>query len=99
MNIVHHFGGGVYSKEAHIPQGLAMAQHMHKHDHLSILASGIAVVTVDGVSSRITGPACLMIAAGKSHTVAAVTDLVWFCIHATDETDPDKVDHTLIKED
>ena len=98
MHLVHHFGGGVYAKETHFSKNVAMDQHVHKHDHLSILASGRAMVCVDGASEIHTGPACITIAAGKAHTVVALTDIVWYCIHATDETDPDQVDYTLIKE-
>jgi hypothetical protein len=54
-------------------------------------------VTVDDKTECVTGPACLTIKAGKSHKVTALTDVHWFCVHATDETDPDKVDHTLIE--
>jgi quercetin dioxygenase-like cupin family protein len=96
MHIEHHFGGGVYSKETRIPAGTTLAQHVHKHDHLSILASGHVLVTVDGRSQHFKGPACLTIAAGKSHAVSALSDVVWYCIHATEETDPERVDHTLI---
>lgn len=97
VEIVHHFGGGVYAKETLIPAGTTLAQHVHKHDHLSILARGYALVTVDGKSTELRGPACLTIAAGKSHEVQALTDVAWYCVHATEETDPAKVDQTLIE--
>jgi hypothetical protein len=29
--------------------------------------------------------------------IEALEDAVWFCIHATDETDPEKVDKVLIE--
>lgn len=98
LKILHHFGGGVYAKETEIPAGQILSQHVHKHDHLSILGSGSAVVRVDGESRRVDGPACILIEAGKVHSVESLTDVVWFCIHATEETDPQKVDHTLIEE-
>jgi len=31
--------------------------------------------------------------------VKALTDVIWYCIHATDEKDPSKVDEVLIKGD
>ena len=40
----------------------------------------------------------MTIVADVAHKIYAVTDIVWFCIHATNETDADKIDHTLIKE-
>lgn len=94
--LLHHFSAGLYAKETHIPAGMALVQHKHLFDHLSILASGTVDVEVDGQRSRITGPACLTIEAGKHHGVRAVTDAVWFCLHATDKLDHDEADAALI---
>ena len=94
--IQHHFSAGVYAKETHIPAGLVLVQHAHKHDHLSILASGSVELLVDGVKSVVNAPACLTIAAGKHHGVKSLTDVVWYCIHATECTDVDDVDEILI---
>ncbi len=44
----------------------------------------------------VNAPACIEIRAGLTHGVKAITDCVWFCIHATDEQDPSKVDDVLI---
>ena len=98
IDILHHFGGGVYAKETRIPAGLILSQHVHKHDHLSILASGRVMVNVDGESRLMEGPACIVIEAGKAHKVTSMTDVCWFCVHATDETDAEKIDHKLIEE-
>lgn len=95
-SIAHHFGGGVYAKETRIPAGLKLEQHIHSHDHLSILAEGVVVVTVDGLERTIGAPDCIIIDAGKTHEVLALVDTVWYCCHATDETDADKVDSVLI---
>ena len=96
--IQHHFGGGVYAKETRIPVGYLAVQHAHKFDHLSILASGKVQLTVDGQTTTHEAPACLTIAAGKTHSVLALTDVVWYCIHATDCTDERAVDDVLIEE-
>ena len=94
--IHHHFSSGVYAKETRIPAGYVLVQHAHKHDHLSILASGSVEMVVDGVRSVIEAPACLTIAAGKHHGVKSLTDVVWYCVHATDCTDEDNIDEVLI---
>jgi mannose-6-phosphate isomerase-like protein (cupin superfamily) len=73
-----------------------LVQHAHKHDHLSILASGSVEMVVDGVKSVVKAPACLTIAAGKHHGVKSLTDVVWYCVHATDCTDEDDIDEVLI---
>lgn len=95
-DITHHFAGGVYAKETRIPVGVKLTQHKHAFDHLSILAAGRVVVAVDGQRKTFDGPACIEIKAGKEHEVTALTDAVWFCVHATAETDAEKIDHELI---
>lgn len=100
VGIAHHFSSGVYAKETVIPKGTQLYQHKHPFDHLSILASGTVLVEQFGAESKtFTGPACLTIAAGIEHAVTALTDAVWFCVHATDCTDPDKIDHVLTQHD
>lgn len=96
--LVHHFSSGVYAKETRIPKGMILVQHKHHYDHISILASGTVELEVDGVRSAISGPTCLTIEANKHHGVKALTDCVWFCIHATDVADPNKVDEVLISD-
>jgi mannose-6-phosphate isomerase-like protein (cupin superfamily) len=94
--IAHHFSSGVYAKETLIPAGKWLIQHSHKHDHLSVLAQGTIELVVDGVSTVMSAPNCLTVAAGKHHGVRAVTDVVWYCIHATNCTDESEVDDVLI---
>lgn len=95
--IAHHFSDGLYAKETHIAAGEMLMQHKHQYSHLSVLAKGKVVVVKDGDIQIVEAPACLEIVAGENHGVKAITDVVWFCIHATDEKDPSKVDEVLIK--
>lgn len=104
-NVRHHFTGqdrgkGVYAKELRIPAGFVMVSHRHLYDHLSILAGGTVVLS-DGVNGgrTLTGPCAVTIAAGMDHSLVALTDAVWFCVHPTDETNPDAVDATLVEKD
>lgn len=94
--ISHHFSAGVYAKETHIPAGHVLVQHKHKFSHLSILASGSIELMVDGERKIINAPACLTIEADKHHGVKSLTDVVWYCIHATDCTDTDEIDEVLV---
>jgi mannose-6-phosphate isomerase-like protein (cupin superfamily) len=94
--INHHFSAGVYAKETLIPAGHVLVQHKHKFSHLSILASGSIELMVDGERKIIHAPACLTIEADKHHGVKSLTDVVWYCIHATECTNLDEVDEVLI---
>lgn len=94
--ITHHFSDGLYAKQAVIPAGTAILKHTHEFSHLSILAAGKVAVMKGEEIEVIEAPACIEIKAGLTHGVKALTDCVWFCIHATDEKDPSKVDDVLI---
>jgi len=94
--IEHHFSSGVYAKETRMPAGSWLVQHAHLHDHLSILASGSVELMVDDKTSVLHAPACLTIEAGKHHGVRSLTDVVWYCIHATNCTDKHEVDNVII---
>lgn len=94
--INHHFSSGVYAKETRIPAGQVLVQHAHKYDHLSILAQGSVEVMVDGNKEILHAPACLTIEANKHHGVKSLTDVVWYCVHATDCADEDEIDEVLV---
>lgn len=96
VGIAHHFVGGLYAKETHIPAGIKLTQHSHTFDHLSALMKGSVMVEVNGRGEVHVAPKLLTIKAGQAHEVTAITDVVWACLHATDETDADRIDETLI---
>jgi quercetin dioxygenase-like cupin family protein len=77
---------------------VALDSHTHTFTHKSSLVSGRAVVRAGGVEELVVAPAVLTIQSGVPHSVRAVVDSVWYCIHATSETDPDQIDHALTRE-
>lgn len=97
VKVNHHFGAKEYMKETLIPAGVALEQHIHPHDHLSVLVSGKAIVSVEGKSTEHEGYTPFVIEAGKMHGVQALTDVVWLCIHGTTDKDPATVDSTILK--
>ena len=99
-NTLHHFSEGLYAKEMHLPKGSMACQHKHTYDHLSILAQGkVKVLFDDDLVKEYTAPACINITKNINHVIVALEDSVWFCIHQTEETDVNKVDQVLIKQD
>jgi len=95
--IVHNFSDGLYAKEMTIPKDFFIVQHVHNFSHLSILAKGKVIVRTDDSEKMYGAPACIEIKSGVHHSIQAIEESVWFCIHATDEKDPLKVDDVLIK--
>lgn len=100
LGTVHHFSSGLYAKQMHLPKDYFAVSHAHNYDHLSILAKGKVIVKTDNDNGvEYTAPVCIEIKKGLHHSITALEDAVWFCIHATDETDVDKVDEVLIKKE
>lgn len=97
VKVIHHFASGIYIKEMVVPAGAMIGKHLHDFDHFSSLVNGSALVEIDGVSTELHAPSLLTIAAGRLHVITALTDVVWHCIHATDETDAEKIDAALIE--
>jgi len=95
-NVVHHFSDGLYAKQMVIPKGFMAGKHLHDYSHFSILAKGKVIVRTDSDEVEYVAPACIEIKANTYHTIEALEDCAWFCIHATDETDADSVDDVLI---
>ena len=77
--------GDVFMVETHCPAGYKLGQHAHDKPHLSYLASGTALVEVDGIGSEYTGPCVLTIAAHKVHAVTAITPITWLCLWTADD--------------
>jgi quercetin dioxygenase-like cupin family protein len=97
VSVQHYMAGGVYAKQAILSAGRVLHGHKHTYDHLSILASGIVAVTVHGVTTRYAGPTGIFIAANEVHQITAITNALWYCVHAVPEyLQIDQVDKTLI---
>ncbi|MBT4947249.1 MAG: hypothetical protein HON27_13925 [Candidatus Marinimicrobia bacterium] len=95
----HHFSDGLYCKEILLKDDAEVISHKHKYDHLSVLAKGTAVVTVNDEQTVYYSPAVINIKADLNHSVRAIGgDAVWMCIHATDETDETKIDKVLVND-
>jgi len=95
--IVHNFSDGLYAKQMTIPKGFIAGQHSHTFSHLSILAKGKVVVETDTGKNTYEAPACIEIKKQTNHMITALEDTVWFCIHATDERDVNRIDEVLIQ--
>lgn len=96
--ISHHFSDGLYAKQMELKSGYKAVSHSHKYAHLSVLAQGKVVVNANSALTEYNAPACINIEANIQHEITALEDVVWYCIHATDETDVNKIDKVLIKE-
>ena len=87
MTVKHHYIGGIYTKEMHLPAGVVFAQHQHTYDHQSVLASGSVLLDVDGDIQKLHAPAIVNIKARTPHSIVPLTAAVWLCQHRVSEDD------------
>jgi quercetin dioxygenase-like cupin family protein len=76
--------GNVFVVETTAPAGHMLESHVHPHAHTSVLVSGTAIVTIDGVEQELTGYCTATVPANTRHSVYAKTDIIWLCLWAGD---------------
>lgn len=95
----HHFGTSMYAREMLLPKGWVAKSHKHVFDHMSILASGKVVVVANKIETTYEAPAVLNIKKNINHTIYALEESVWFCIHQSDDCEADgSLDKIIIEE-
>ena len=87
--------GKVFVVETKIDAGFIIGSHKHRHAHTSILVSGTADVTIDGVTSRMTGYKLVTIPKDTEHNVLAITDVIWLCLWADDQVSNEEAKEAL----
>lgn len=97
MPPVHHFAAGLYGREIHIPAGTVVVGKMHKTQHLNILAAGEITVWTETGMKRVCAPYVMVSEPGTKRVGYAHTDTVWITVHASHETDLDKLEAELIE--
>jgi hypothetical protein len=95
----HFFAAGLYARVLFRPADTLIVGKVHKKEHLYIVASGEVTVIADGSKERIIGPRVIVSTPGTKRAVYSHTDAVTMTVHATAETDLDKIEAELIEED
>ena len=93
---VHYFAEGVYAREIFIPKGTVLTGKIHKTEHLNIISKGSIRVVTESGAHEIKAPHTMVSLPGTKRAGYTLEDTVWTTIHATTETDFDKIEHELI---
>ena len=95
----HFFAPGIYARMLFIPAGGVIVGKIHKHETMNIICKGkIAITTEDG-QMVIEGPCIVNSSPGIKKAGYAIEDTWWINVHATDETDLDKIEEEFIAKD
>jgi len=93
--VTHHFGHGIYMREAFLPAGTYVMGHSHKHEHMNIMLKGKMAVIVNGEAKVIEGPYIFTGKPGRKFAYI-IEDTVFVNAYATDETDVDKLEEMFV---
>ncbi len=95
--IVHHFAPGLYAREMRLPKGAFISSKVHKYPGLSILSKGSMALHMDDGTTKIVREGFHIVApAGTRRVAIALEDVVWTCMHPTDETDIEKIESHFV---
>jgi hypothetical protein len=86
--IRHIHSDGVYIKAYRVPAGLKIYSKRFPNDHVTILGQGSVVVEHGDEKIKFLAPAHFVFEAMTRYTIHTLEDSVWYCVHATAETDP-----------
>jgi len=97
LQTTHHLVNGIYARTIFVPKGAALTGAANKHEHLNIYDGDITVWTEAG-EQRITGRGLLVGHPGSKRAGFAHADTWWTTIHATSETDIQKIEDEMTDE-
>ena len=79
---------GVYIKAYRVPAGLKIYSKRFPDDHVTILGQGSVMVENGNTQLKFLAPAHFVFEAMTRYTIYTLEESVWYCVHATTETDP-----------
>ena len=92
----HYFSKGLYAREIFIPKGTIVVGKIHKHLSLNILSQGDITILTEFGARRVSAPYTVVSPPLTKRVGYAHEDTVWTTVHATDETDLEKLEEELI---
>lgn len=87
----NHFAPGLYARKILIRKGTVLTGAVHKTEHLCIISGDITVTTDDGMKRIVDPHAIISSNPGIKRAGYAHEDTYWTTVHATEETDLDKL--------
>lgn len=95
--IANYFAPGLYAREMFIPAGTTLTGKIHKYANLSIMSKGaLELFLEDGTTQIVRAPFTYVSPAGTRRAAHAIEDTVWTVIHATEETDVEKIEQSVV---
>lgn len=95
----HSFADGLYVRELTVPPKILTTTKIHKFSHAAFLLKGELSVLEEGGIRKVKAPAHFITPAGTKRIVYHHTEVVLVTVHATKETDLNKIEEEIILKD
>ena len=95
----HNFGDGLYIRTIHMAKGDVFVSKMHKTNHPYFVTLGSCLVWDGEKSVAIKAPYSGFTKAGTKRVLFILEDCVWTTVHATQETDLEKIEDEIMAKD
>ena len=95
----HTFGDGLYTRKLFMNKGDIIVSKIHKTTHPFFVLLGACLVYDGEGVTPIKAPYHGITKAGTKRVLYILEDCVWVTVHATNETDLDKIEEELIAKD
>lgn len=92
----HSFAEGLYIRQITVPAGVLTVTKIHKYSHVAFLLKGKMRILEESGVKYIEAPAYFITAAGTKRIIYHETEVVLVTVHATTETDVDKIEEAII---
>jgi hypothetical protein len=97
--LTHSFADGLYVREIRVPKGNLVITKLFKQTHATFFLKGeVSIITPEG-KQRMKAPVSLITKAGTKRIIYTHEDVVWVTVHATKETDLEKIEAEVIEEE
>jgi hypothetical protein len=90
--VKHIQSDGVYIKSTFVPMNIKFYSKRTPDAHVAILAHGELVMDDGETKTRFSSPATYVIPANTRIAFYTITECVFYCVHATQETDINELD-------
>ena len=95
----HVFSKGLYARGILIPKGTILTGKVHRQDDLQVMVSGDILIKTEMGEKRLQGFNMFPSKAGYKQIGRALEDTRWITMHATDETDLDRLEKLLFEDE
>ena len=95
----HFFADGLYVRELTVPPMILTVTKIHKYAHPAFLLKGEVSVLEEGGIRHVKAPSFFITPAGTKRIIFHHTEVLLVTVHATKETDVDKIEEEIIASD